>query len=240
MKTNIYCIPEELSNIREMLNDIFGELKVGQKQKPRKPRDEQPKGEQQNMSLKQDTSLKVFQKQEVGFVKTKEGKTLIVKPVVPNKNYPVKCFFNLETLSTVLLFSDQTRVRVTVDTHEEGFSPEGKNAMTGIIIALARRILGKRASLVQFYDKFKSTEATEAFFYGIVMEYFISSGIVKSSEHFDMWLADYVATNVNTVQRNPRPCKDKFMPESDPETEQAMREAEREILLAYEEKTKTE
>jgi hypothetical protein len=152
--------------------------------------------------------------QAVTFTKGKDNKVIMLNPVEPAKNYPVKCYFNLEKLSTALVFADGTNVRVSVDQTEEGYSQEGKNVTNGLIIALARRILGYRVSLSQFYDKFKSTEAAEAFFYGVVLEHFVNTGIVKNSEQFELWLVNYVATRVTTIQLNPRPAKVSVVPGS--------------------------
>ena len=135
------------------------------------------------------------QPQRVTFVKEnkKDVSAKLVDPVKPDINYPVKAFFNLEKLTTVLVFADGERVKVVAD--EPG---KGKNAYNGVLIALTRRILGTGTSLSSFYDKYKSDSKTEVMFYGVVMGYFVSKGIVRDAETFDRWMVEFLTTRLTT------------------------------------------
>lgn len=152
-----------------------------------------------------DTTLKMIKSFDklfspaVRFIKeTKKGEELLEDPLLPDENYPVKCYFNLEKLTTVLVFSDGSKFKITSDS-------EGKNktAYNGIIIALAKRILGARVTINKLYGKFstKTDAKTEAMFYGVVMGYFVTKGIVRDAEMFDKWMTHFLATRTTTHQK---------------------------------------
>jgi len=144
------------------------------------------------------TSVKkpTLPKQAVSFTeKTKTKDSKMVDPVRPDINYPVKGYFNADKRTTVLVFADGSKIKVSSDT--EG---KDKTAYQGIIIALSRRILGTRTSVNGLYEKFKTDPKTEAMFYGVVMGYFVTSKIVRDAQMFDRWMIEFMATKVSTFK----------------------------------------
>jgi hypothetical protein len=141
-----------------------------------------------------DVQKKDFPPYRVRFTDTggkRNKKSEMIDPVDPDLNYPVKGYFNVDKKTTVLVFPDKTKVKVVADAETKN-----KNAHNGVIIALARKVLDSRTSLSDLYSKFKTDSKTESMFYGVVMGYFVSNGIVRDAEMFDKWLVEFIATRL--------------------------------------------
>lgn len=174
----------EIQNLEEMINDLRATQQF----------------EEQN--AKTGHQVKFVQKNK------KTAEMVLVDPVFPDINYPIKAYFNREKvtkdvtgaevkkMTTVLVFPDGTKVKVSSDTNDES-----KNAHKGFLVALARRILGTGTDLCRLYDKFETEHNTETMFYGVVMGYFVSQGIVRDAEMFHNWLAEFVATKIEISQK---------------------------------------
>jgi len=128
----------------------------------------------------------------ISFIKNNNN-IILVPPVVKKENYPIKGYYNEKKSTTVLVFDDGTKVKVHAD------NPKRKKAHNGVIIALAKKILGTRSSLNRLYKKFRTDAQAEAALYGVVLSYFITNNIVKDFDTFNLWLAEFVA-NFLTVQ----------------------------------------
>jgi hypothetical protein len=145
-----------------------------------------------------DKAPKVINPNEARFVtRTRKGKekTKFFEPKVYDVNYPVKGYFNLEKSVTVLTFSDGSRVKTVSE------SKSRNKAYTGVIISLAKRILGPqsetdRNSIAAIYSRFGSDAQAEAAMYGIVMSYFVSNGLVKDPATFDMWMVEFLTSKL--------------------------------------------
>lgn len=122
-------------------------------------------------------------------------KTVFIEPKIYDMHYPVKGYFNLEKSTTVLVFSDGSKIKTVSE------SSSRSKAHTGVLISLAKRILGPqsetdRNSVGAIYGKFGSDAQAEAAFYGVVLSYFVSNGLVKDPATFDMWLAEFVTRHL--------------------------------------------
>jgi len=125
--------------------------------------------------------------------KGKEQKVVFIAPTILDTHYPIRAFYNEPRMITVLAFNDGSRTKV-IASDEKRNSPR-----TGVIIALAKRILGtdpiKRNSINSVYSNFSDPQA-EAAFYGVVLSYFMTNGIVKDPATFDLWIAEFMASNL--------------------------------------------
>jgi hypothetical protein len=135
---------------------------------------------------------------EARFVtRNKKGKTKtsFIEPKIYDINYPVKGYFNLEKSTTVLVFSDGSKVKTVSESNSRS------KAHTGVIISLAKRILGPqsetdRNSIGALYNKFSSEAQAEAAMYGVVMSYFVSNGLVKDPATFDLWMVEFLTSKL--------------------------------------------
>lgn len=140
------------------------------------------------------TELDEINPMEARFVTRKhknKTKTVFIEPKIYDINYPVKGYFNLEKSTIVLVFDDGSKVKTISE------SASKSKAYTGVLISLAKRILGPqsetdRNSVGAIYNKFGSDAQAEAVFYGVVLSYFVSNGLVKDPATFDMWLVEFL------------------------------------------------
>ncbi len=154
-------------------------------------------GNHELRTAKKKIDMRVLRPQRVVFTDTggKNKKSEMLDPIFPDRHYPAKGYFNAEKLTTVLIFSDGSKIKVASDS-----GSKGKNANKGVIIALARRILGSQTSVSDLYEKFKTETNVESMFYGVVMGYFVSRGIVRDAEMFDKWMVEFLANRIQTFK----------------------------------------